>query len=316
MRIHAYFPQNILNSRNAEVARTTGPIIPDMLHLRPEVFQQSFNKQHFVLQHELSGHPLFELPRLIELARQTAEQRPTDLYYDAGVQDLNERWGTSPAQFPVDETLRRIEEAGAFIILKRAEHDPAYAGLLEGCMSDLLQVSGHELERKMRRREVIIFITSPRRITTYHIDSETNFLLQVHGEKDISIFSKYDREVLPEEEIERFWTIDNNAATYKPQLQAHADVVRLVPGNGVHIPVNAPHWVQNDDNISVSVSINYHSYDSEYAHLYCANYYLRKKLGLNPTPPAQSPLLDAIKRPVGAAILKYKDRRYGPVRKR
>jgi hypothetical protein len=287
-----------------------------MLNLRPELFQSSFNRQHFILNHELTGQPLFELPRLIELARDTAEKRPTDLYYDAGVTDLNERWGTSPAQFPVDETIRRIDEAGAFIILKRAETDPAYAKLLDRCMSDLLQVSGRELEKRMRRREVIIFITSPRRITTYHIDSETNFLLQVHGEKDISIFSKYDREVLPEEEIERFWAVDNNAAVYKPQLQGHADVVRLVPGNGVHIPVNAPHWVQNDDNISVSVSINYHSYDSEYAHLYCTNYYLRRKLGINPTPPRQSVLLDALKRPVGAAILKYKDRRYGPVRKR
>jgi hypothetical protein len=287
-----------------------------MLNLRPELFRSSFNRQHFVLHHELAGQPLFELPRLIELARDTAAQRPSDLYYDAGVTDLNERWGSSPAQFPVDETIRRIDEAGAFIILKRAEHDPAYAKLLDRCMSDLLEVSGRDLEKKMRRREVIIFITSPRRISTYHIDSETNFLLQVHGEKDISIFDKYDREVLPEDEIERFWTIDTNAAVYKPELQDRAAVVRLVPGNGVHIPVNAPHWVQNGDNISVSVSINYHSHDSEYAHLYCANYYLRNKLGIEPTPPARSVLLDALKRPVGAAIMKYKDRRYGPLRKR
>jgi hypothetical protein len=91
--------------------------------------------------------------------------------------------------------------------------------------------------------------------------------------------------------------------------------VRLVPGNGVHIPVNCPHWVQNDDNVSVSVSINYHSWNREYADLYCANYYLRKKLKLTPTPPWQSPLLDAVKRPVGALILKYKDARYGPLRK-
>ncbi len=287
-----------------------------MLELRPDQFRECFNKRHFVLSHNLAAEPLFDLPRLIELARATATDRPSDLYYDTGVTQINQRWGSSPAQLPVDETIRRIQEAGAFIILKRAEHDPAYADLLDRCISDILEVSGRELRRKMRRREVIIFITSPRRITTYHIDSETNFLLQVHGEKDISIFDKYDREVLPEEEIERFWTVDINAAVYKPELQHHADVVRLVPGNGVHIPVNAPHWVQNGDNISVSVSINYHSYDSEYAHLYCANYYLRRKLGLKPTPPARSPLLDAIKRPVGAAILAYKDRRYGPVRKR
>jgi hypothetical protein len=287
-----------------------------MLDLHPEIFRDSFNKRHFVLHHDLAGSPLFELSRLIELARDTAASRPDDIYYDAGVADIGERWGKSPCRFPVDETIRRIETAGAFIILKRAEHDPAYARILQECLSDLLQVSGRELERKMRRKEVIIFITSPKRLSTYHIDSETNFLLQVHGEKDISIFRKDDREVLPEEEIERFWTVDNNAAVYRPHLQDHADVVRLVPGNGVHIPVNAPHWVQNDDNISVSVSINYHSWDSEYAHLYCANHYLRKALGVKPTPPGKSPLLDTLKRPLGAAILTYKERRYGRVRKR
>jgi len=287
-----------------------------MLDVSPDLFRQHFNKRHFPVRHELASSPLFQLPRLIELARHTSEHRPEDLYYDAGVTDLNEKWGTSPAPFPVDETLRRIEHAGAFIILRRAETDPAYAGLLEQCMSDLLEVSGHELARKMRRREVIIFITSPRRITTYHIDSETNFLLQVHGSKDISIFDRYDREVLPESEIERFWVEDANAPVYKPELQHRAEVVRLQPGNGVHIPINAPHWVQNDENISVSVSINYHSWDSEYAHLYCANYFLRRKLGLTPTPPARSAWLDSIKRPMGAMILKMKDLRHGPVRRR
>jgi Cupin-like domain len=286
-----------------------------LLELRREVFAERFNKRYFELRHALAGHPLFELPRLIELANATAAERRDDLYYDAGVSDLNERWGTSRCALPIDETIRRIETAGAFIILKRAETDRAYAGVLDECMAELLEVSGAQMRRQMRRPEAIIFITSPRRISTYHIDSETNFLLQVRGEKDISIFSKYDREVLPEEEIERFWTVDRNAAVYKPQYQARADVVRLVPGNGVHIPVNCPHWVQNDDNVSVSVSINYHSWNREYADLYCANYYLRKKLKLTPTPPWQSPLLDAVKRPVGALILKYKDARYGPLRK-
>jgi hypothetical protein len=289
---------------------------PSLLHLSRDVFAERFNRRPFMLEHRLSAHPLFDLSRLIQLARDTAESRPSDLYYDAGVTDLNEKWGTSPSAFPVDETIRRIETVGAFIILKRAEHDPAYKGLLDACMSDLLQVSGRELERKMRRRECIIFITSPNRITTYHIDSETNFLLQVQGQKQISIFNKYDREVLPEEEIERFWATDTNAAVYKPELQDRAEVIALRPGNGVHIPVNAPHWVQNGNNISVSVSINYHSWDSEWAHLYSVNYYLRNKFGIKPTPPFRSAALDAVKRPVGALLTKIHDARFGPVRKR
>lgn len=287
-----------------------------MLKFDPTLFNERFNRRHFLLQHALSGHPLFQLPRLIELARDTARRRPRDLYYDAGVTDIGQRWGTSPCAYAVDETIERIDSAGAFIILKRAESDPAYAKVLDTCMSDILEIAGADLNRKMRRREAIVFIASPHRLTTYHIDSECNFLLQVQGSKTISVFRQDDRDVLTEEEIERFWTADTNAAVYKPHLQDRADIIVLEPGTGLHIPVNAPHWARNGDQVSVAVSINYHSYDTERAGIYCVNYYLRRKLGLVPTPPFRHPVLDAVKRPIGAAMLRLRESYRGPVRLR
>jgi hypothetical protein len=208
-----------------------------LLVIDREEFRQNFNKRHFILSHRLCGNPLLALPRLIELARDTALSRPDDIYYDAGVTDLNQRWGTSPAAFPVDETIRRIETAGAWIVIKGAVNHPAYAKLLADCMSDILEVSGPELDRNMRYKKVDIFVTSPNRVTTYHIDSESGFLLQVEGSKEISIFRADDREVLSEEEIEQFWAVDRNAPRYKPHLQHHADQVMLEPVKGVHIPV-------------------------------------------------------------------------------
>jgi hypothetical protein len=279
---------------------------PRMIELDRDVFHEKFNRRHFVFQHHLSDHPLFQLPRLIELARSTAATRADDLYYDAGVQDIGQRWGTAPVAFPVDEAIDRIENAGAWIVLKRADADPTYAALLDRCMSDILEVSGRELERKMRRKEVIVFITSPNRLTTYHIDSENNFLLQLSGRKEINLFRPEDREVTTEQEIERFYSIDSNAATYKPELQDRPEVLTMEPGVGVH-PLNAPHWLKNGDNISISVSINYHGYDSERAAIYRTNHYLRR-LGVNPTPPFRSPVLDQLKRPVGVVLGRLHDR--------
>jgi hypothetical protein len=278
-----------------------------MLELDRDVFREKFNRRHFVFKHHLSDHPLFQLPRLIELARSIAETRADDLYYDAGVQDIGQRWGTAPAAFPVDETIKRIKHAGAWIVLKRADADPSYAALLNRCMSDILEVSGRDLERKMRRKEVIVFITSPNRLTTYHIDSENNFLLQLCGKKEINLFRPEDREVTTEEEVELFYSVDSNAATYKPHLQHRAEALVMEPGIGVHIPLNAPHWLRNGDNISISVSINYHSYDSERAAIYRTNHYLRR-LGLKPTPPFHSPMLDQLKRPVGVVLGRLHDR--------
>jgi len=66
------------------------------------------------------------------------------------------------------------------------------------------------------------------------------------------------------------------------------------PGTGVHIPVNAPHWLENQNNVSVSLSVNFQFKDSMRANPYRANYLLRR-LGLHPTPPGRLPWLDAVK---------------------
>jgi hypothetical protein len=142
--------------------------------------------------------------------------------------------------------------------------------------------------------DIIIFVTSPKRVTAYHIDRECNFLLQIKGTKTMYVFDREDREVLSEEEMELFWSIDNNAATYKPHLQDRAAAYRMTPGVGVHIPVNCPHWLQNDDNVSVSLSVNFQFKDPLRANVYRSNFLLRK-LGLKPTPPGISPTLDVIK---------------------
>jgi hypothetical protein len=286
-----------------------------VLDIDPRQFKAKFNEQHFLVAHRLKDHPLFEIPRLLELAKEVATKWPEDLYYDRGVTNVGQRWDSQPNSFPVEETIRNIESSGAWIDLKSAERNPEYGRVLDQCISDLLKVSGRELKKKMRRTQLAIFITSPNRLSTYHIDSECNFLLQIRGRKEISLFNKYDRAVLPEVEIERAWAADTNAAIYKPELQSHADVVTLSPGVGVHIPVNAPHWVQNGSEISVSAAILYHWWNHSYANLYAANYLLRNKFRLEPTPPFRSKALDALKQPIGAAFLWARNRKYGPLRR-
>jgi hypothetical protein len=275
-------------------------------------FRELFDRRSFEFSHHLSGHALFEIPRLIELSKKLSETG--GVYYDAGNIDVGQRWEDCPSgSLSVDETIRRIRNAGAWIILRRAEEDPEYRVILDDCMSEIRGLLGRDLSMEMKVQNAIIFITSPNRISTYHIDRECNWILQIHGEKDISVFDKNDREVLPEEEIERFWTVDNNAAIYKDQYQNRATVYRLAPGRAVHVPVNSPHWVKNHDNISVTLSVNFQFRDSFRADLYRANYYLRK-IGLSPTPPGNSPLRDDLKRTVysGARSLRRMIRKTAP----
>ena len=170
--------------------RLDGAAGPRMLKIDPQLYASKFNQQQFLVQHRLKDHPLFEIPRLLELAKEVAAKWPEDLYYDRGVTEVGQRWNSKPNEFPVDETIRNIETSGAWIDLKSAERNPEYAKVLDQCIGDLLLVSGRQLKRKMRRAQLAIFITSPRRLSTYHIDSECNFLLQIRGTKEISLFNK------------------------------------------------------------------------------------------------------------------------------
>ena len=171
--------------------------------------------------------------------------------------------------------MQRLDVAQVWIVLRSAQKDPEYAKLLEGCMNEIVAMSGKDLGKVTKERNAIIFLNSPNRITPYHIDRECSLLFQIQGRKTISIFDQTDREVLPETEIERFWAVDNNAAIYKPEYQSRATVFELLPGQGIHIPVGA--------------------HDAIAADIYRANYWLRR-IGLTPTPPHHSAFRDSIKR--------------------
>jgi hypothetical protein len=267
-----------------------------------DLVRRKLNREWFAVEHHLSSHPLFSLPRLVELAKTTAVQRPQFLHFDVGAKSVSQRWDETPSsQWPVDETIRRVQDAGAWIVIRRANEDPDYGRLLNQCMDELLEHADPELERKIKIRECIVFITSPNRLSTYHIDRECNFLLQISGEKMLYVFDQNDREVLPQTEIERFWSVDHNAAVYKPEYQDRAYPFLLKPGNGLHIPINCPHWLQNGNNISISLSVNFQFRESVAGNLHRANYFLRR-LGITPSAPGQSSVRDALKTSIFTGI--------------
>ena len=256
------------------------------------LFQENFNRASFQFSHYLASHRLFELPRLLELAKSLPEH---SMYYDAGDIHVNQRWDETPrTRFSVDQLIDRIENSGAWILLKHAEQDPQYGAILDQWMAEVQTRVGRQFPKKMKMRSAVILITSPNRTTAYHIDPDCNYLLQIRGEKVLYVFDRYDREVLPEEELERFWARDQNAAIYKPQYQDRAATYEMKPGIGVHIPLNAGHWAQNANNISVSLSMIFQFPDTYLGNIYRWNYFLRKA-GIRPLPPGRSNVRDALK---------------------
>lgn len=259
-------------------------------------FKKDFDEEPFEYSHSLTAsHPLFEMKRMRKLIEPGAVTRDT-AYHDAGDIRVNQRWETIVRdKLTVEDHFDQVGNVGAWMMIRFVHRDPEYNELLDQCLREVKELTGREIDEDKKSKEAIIFMTSPNRVTAYHIDRECNFLMQVIGEKTISIFNRNDREVVPEQELELFWSKDNNAGVYKPQYQDRAFLGHMRPGRGVHIPVNSPHWVQNGNNVSVSFSISYQYKDWRRKNVYQANYYLRK-LGLNPTPPGRSVLLDNAKR--------------------
>jgi len=254
-----------------------------------------FDRRPFEFDHNLADHPLLQIPNLMELAERTVKTRPNKVYYDLGEIRVNQRWDEIPDRpFSVVESMERIETCGAWFLFKRVQEDPEYKDFLGAGWQKIKAQLGSDLDSRIWREDALIFITSPKRIATYHIDRECSFLLQIKGTKKLYVFDRADREVLPEQELERFWTVDKNGPTYRPHLQERATTYILRPGKGVHIPVNCPHWVENDDNVSVSLNVNVQFKDTVRANVYRANYLLRT-LGLHPTPPGQSSVADRLK---------------------
>jgi len=257
-----------------------------------EVFGTHFNRSPFKIGHQLVEHPLFALPRLIELAQQLPASR---VEYNAGNLPISQDPTSTPLNgLSIAETIRRIEECQSWMVLKNVELDDDYRDLLDECL-DAIKPYSEAVAPGMTRREAFIFITSPGSVTPFHIDPENNFLLQIRGEKEVYLFDSQDRTVLSERDIEGFYAGAHRNLVYQEAFAGRGQRFELVPGEGLHFPVIAPHWVKNGPMVSISFSITFRTESSDtLAALYRLNAQLRR-WHLRPRAVGTSPWIDALK---------------------
>jgi len=268
------------------------PSSAPLLQLDRDEVRRKFPSQPFLIRHRLAGHPLFALPRLMELARSLPEE---NVEYNAG----NLPVSVDPAITPrtglsIEETLRRIEHCRSWMVLKFVERDAAYRELLDRCVDEVLAQAEPRLPG-IGERAAFVFISSPNAVTPYHIDPEHNFLLQIRGWKSMSVFPEADRSLISEQELESFYSGAHRNLVFQERYQDKAEVFRLDPGVGLHVPITAPHWVQNGDQVSVSWSITFRSaLSAQRETVYKVNHRLRG-LRISPAPVGAHPAIDTAK---------------------
>jgi hypothetical protein len=265
-------------------------------------FQGNYNRASFMFRHGLKGHALFELGSLVELARRMPDHRET--YWSNGEVDVADRWETSrDARLSPEDTIAHIADNHSLVILKHTEQDPVYGPLFQDFLAKVIDLSGEEMRREVAVGEVLILISSPNRLTPYHVDAECNFLVQVVGDKTLSVFDQTDRTLVSDDVVERYHAGDFSSAGYQEDRQSEAKVYDLRAGSGVHIPVFAPHWVRNHDNISVALSVNYELHPIRRQERICKLNSRLRKMGFAPPPPGISPWRDGIKLAAASSLI-------------
>ena len=260
---------------------------------------QQFNRDSFMFTHHLAGHPLLQIPRLVDLASHLITYGPGSVRCQISGIPMHLKWTDiqlkEQFQEQIPNFIANIEKSDSWLLLYSVQRDPAYQMLLDQIVDELTDLTGVALRQEMTWLDAYIFIASPHAVTPYHIDHESTFLFQMHGDRQANLFPCDDRTLLTDQELEKFYIGDLNAANFKPEYQSRANVYPLVPGKGVHHPVCAPHWYQNGETYSVALGVHFglRSFDLR-ARVYQSNHYLRK-LGINPRPPGQSAFRDRLK---------------------
>lgn len=253
-------------------------------------FSAAYPDQPLKLQHTLAGDDFFSLERLAAIAA----RMPAELVeYNRGDLPVDQNPDETPANgLSIEETIRTIEENGSWAVLKNVECDPACAEKLNECLNDLHPLI-HQISGEMFRKEAFIFISSPNSVTPFHMDPEHNILMQIRGSKQMRV---YPREGILTPQAHEAYHSDKGHRNlhFEERFDENSQLFELQPGDGVHVPVKAPHWVKNGPSVSISFSITWRSKLSiAEADLHRMNAWLRRH-GITPAA-ERSGLRDGLK---------------------
>jgi len=257
-----------------------------------------FEREAFAVRHRLTDHPLLQLPRLIELGRVLPE---SSVEYNLADLPLEQDYLATPRNgLTIDQTMRQIEDCKSWMVLKNVEHDPSYKTLLDECLEEIAP-HVRRMSPQLEQREAFVFVSSPQAVTPYHCDPEHNFLLQVRGDKLMTIFDRRDPRAISEQQMEDMASGAHRNLPFTDDMATLGRPFPMSPGDGVHVPMYCPHWVRVGQAVSISLSVTFRSLVSVRRDAALRVNARLRRLGINPVPPAQSSWRDQVKHAVDRA---------------
>ncbi len=260
--------------------------VPGSISINPDRFRDNVDIRSYRIEHQLSEHPLLQLDSLVELSQRLPVNQREYVFakHELGTHDGLDRYQHAGdfSEFSTEQMIRGIEMENRVIVLRNVESDPIYGQFVNECLDDLKEQI-ESVTGAISGRESFIFISPPNAYTPFHYDPEQNFFFQIRGHKQFAIYDVADRDVMPETALERYYA-EHKVTKCEPEFFDRYKMYDLEPGDGVYVPVTAPHWVRTLDEVSISISINFRSPSSIRRARVCRANRVLRKLGLSPAP--------------------------------
>ena len=176
-----------------------------LVNFDPTTFRANYNRSPFIVRHDLSSHPLLQLPMLVELALRMDR---VNVLHRVGRVPVNTDFDRAHQNHRLEQSLEgaigQIGSAGVAITINTPEKDPQYRPLIEAILEEIRACS-EPLDPGMNWSAAYIFIAAPGSLTPYHMDREMNFLLHLQGRKTVQLWDPRDPDVMTEAEVDRLF---------------------------------------------------------------------------------------------------------------
>ncbi|HWK01382.1 MAG TPA: cupin-like domain-containing protein [Xanthobacteraceae bacterium] len=257
-------------------------------------FTQQFPLETFGIRHGFAEHPLFKLPAILDLVKQLPRDR---IEYNSGKAAVSQDPNATPlVELSPEEIVRKIETAGAWMVLKGIEVAPEYKALLDEALMSVAKARGHKNldDAGFESIQGFLFVSSPNSTTPFHADSEDNFFVQIHGEKFFHVYDNRDYSIASDEALEGTIAKHRNLA-YDAKFDAKATSYHLFPGDGLFLPYQWPHWVKTANSYSISMAITWKTAAVRRRNDLVVTNSMLRSFGLPQPVPGQVPALDTLK---------------------
>jgi len=260
-------------------------------------YKKRYAHEPFIFRHSLKNNSLLSLQKLQNLILRMPDQNVFFSSGDVSITDnLDQAHKDHKPKVSLKDALNNLESAGAFVMVRGPEIDSEYRELFNDLLNDV-KIFTRDIDPGLAGAMLYLFIGSPQSITPFHIDRYATLLFQIKGHKDVHVWKPWNKDLVSDMELERFFAREEGfSPTIKDGFLDKSIVNHLHEGEGVHIPFIAPHFVQNSNEVSISLSIIFNSrLTCRLSDALTFNYLFRRKMARIPSPVNENSVRDRIK---------------------